>query len=147
MLKIITINDEQSFILRKKTNAVKVFDDKIRELAENMLIIMKSNEGIGLAAPQIGFDKSIFVIQLPKQKPIIFINPKLIETSTELFDMEERCLSVPNVSFLVTRPKSVKIQAKNLNGENFIINANGLMGRVIQHEYDHLIGKLYIDKI
>ena len=109
-----------------------------------MADIMYATEGIGLAATQVGLDESILVIDTGG-KLQTFINPIITERSTKKTVMEEGCLSLPGVTVNVARPEHIKVKAFNLKGESFIREFDGLMAKVIQHELDHLHGKLLID--
>ena len=112
-----------------------------------MFTAMKHDHGIGLAAPQVGLSKRIFVVDIEGDKPRVFINPEIVETSLEMSDYEEGCLSFPGLYFNVKRPESLRIQAWNEKGRPFTIEADGLLARVILHENDHLDGKLFIDRV
>lgn len=144
MLEIVTLGDE---ILRKKCATVAVFDRKLEDLTDAMIISMQEGNGIGLAGPQVGVEKRLFVCQVQEQSPMVFINPELIGTSEELIPFEEGCLSIPGIYSDVIRPAWVKVQAWNLKGKPFSIEADGILARVIQHEMDHLKGILFIDHL
>ena len=144
MLDIYKLGDD---ILRQKCKEIKEFDSALEMLANAMIETMDEAEGVGLAGPQIGVDKKIFVVHLQNEDPMVFINPEILETSIETGPYEEGCLSLPGVYHNVTRPLRVKIQAQDLKGKAFVLNADGLLARVIQHENDHLKGKLYIDHL
>lgn len=105
-----------------------------------------NGRGIGLAAPQVGTNKRIIIVQT-KNGPTAFINPKIFSTSLFKNSGEEGCLSVPGVWGVVKRFKKVKIKALNRQGEKIIIKADGLESRIFQHEIDHLDGLLFIDKV
>jgi peptide deformylase len=145
MLDIITIGDE---VLREKAEKIDSFGPEIRILADAMIESMRSERGIGLAGPQVGVLKKIFVVELPEeQEPRIFINPEIIETAQEQTYYEEGCLSIPGVYEDVLRPAWVRIQAQDINGKAFTFKAEGMLGRVVQHENDHLQGVLFVDRI
>lgn len=144
MLEIVTYGDP---ILEKKAEPVAEFDEGLAVLCEEMFDAMKREHGIGLAAPQVGNSRRIFVTDVDDDKKRAFINPEIIMTSTELVEYEEGCLSFPGLYFVVKRPGSLRIQAFNEKGKPFTIEADGLLARVILHEYDHLDGKLFIDRI
>ena len=103
-------------------------------------------DGVGLAAPQIGKSIRMFVAMADDDVKRVFINPQIIKTSEEVSDYEEGCLSIPQVYESITRPTRVTIQALNEKGRPFTLEADGLLARIIQHEYDHLDGILYIDR-
>ncbi|BAQ64370.1 peptide deformylase [Geminocystis sp. NIES-3709] len=138
-------------VLRQPTKRVAKVDDSIRELAKEMLQTMYSENGIGLAAPQIGVNKQIIVIDCqpdnPNNPPLILINPEIKRFSKDLCVMEEGCLSIPQVFLEVTRPRSIEVVYKDEYGKQKKIKAMGLLSRVIQHEMDHLNGVLFVDRV
>lgn len=134
-------------MLREKCTPVTEFDDSLRILLEAMYETLDSAEGIGLAAPQVGVDKRFFIVSLPDGTKREFINPEITGFSVETNPYEEGCLSLPGVYHDVERPSKVIINARDANGTPFTLKASGLMARVIQHEYDHLDGKLFIDHL
>ncbi|MCR4676067.1 MAG: peptide deformylase [Sphaerochaetaceae bacterium] len=145
MLDISKLGDD---ILRVKCSEVKTFDRSLELLTEAMFETMEEAEGIGLAAPQVGVDKRFFVIGLPSDGfRKVFVNPQIIETSVEEGPYEEGCLSLPGLSHEVIRPLEVTVFAQDVHGKAFTLKAEGLLARAIQHEYDHLDGKLYIDRL
>ena len=147
-LKIYMLGEET---LRTPANRIVKVDDSIRKLAKDMLITMYSAKGIGLAAPQVGVQKRIIVIDLnfedPHTPPNIFINPEIISSSASLDTYEEGCLSIPGVYLNVVRPSSIKFSYRDEMGRPKKMNAEGLMARCIQHEIDHLNGVLFVDKV
>ena len=145
MLDILTLGDE---FLREKTERIKNFGPEIPVLADAMIEAMQGERGIGLAGPQVGVLKRIFVVDLPDEKSArIFINPEILETSQELASYEEGCLSIPGMYADVIRPTHITVQAQDIEGKPFTIKADGLLARVIQHENDHLQGVLFIDRL
>ena len=144
MKKIVTLGDE---LLRVKSQALENFDDQTAKLIGEMFKSMKKYRGIGLAAVQIGVLTRLFVVNIEGDQPRVFINPEILETSLEQEPYEEGCLSIPGINSDVTRPSAVKIQAWNEKARPFTLSADGLLARVIQHEYDHLEGKLFIDRV
>ncbi len=130
-------------ILRKKSKEVKVITDRVKSIAEDMIETMYQNYGVGLAAPQVGLLKRIFVVDIG-EGPTVFINPEITEQSGEQFGAEG-CLSVPGKLGDVLRPYSIKVKAQNVDGEMFELEAEEFYARAICHEYDHLEGILYID--
>jgi peptide deformylase len=108
---------------------------------------LRAREGVGLAGPQVGVPEKIFIVDVKADKPLVFINPSIIETSEEKCGYEEGCLSIPNVWADVIRPAKVKVQAWNEKGRPFTLEADGLLARIIQHECDHLEGILFIDRL
>ena len=147
-LKIYMLGQET---LRTPANRIVKVDDSIRKLAKDMLITMYSAKGIGLAAPQVGVQKRILVIDLnfedPESPPNVFINPEIISSSASLDTYEEGCLSIPGVYLNVVRPSSIKLSYRDEMGRPKKMNAEGLMARCIQHEIDHLNGVLFVDKV
>ncbi len=147
-LKIYMLGEET---LRTPANRIVKVDDSIRKLAKDMLITMYSAKGIGLAAPQVGVQKRIIVIDLnfedPHTPPNIFINPEIISSSASLDTYEEGCLSIPGVYLNVVRPSSIKFSYRDEMGRPKKMNAEGLMARCVQHEIDHLNGVLFVDKV
>jgi len=133
--------------LRVKAVPVEEINDEIRALAVEMFDTMEKSDGVGLAAPQIGKSIRMFVLKADDGIKRVFINPQIIETSQELCSYEEGCLSVPKYYEDVVRPERITVQARNENGRRFNLEADGFLARVIQHEYDHLDGVLFIDRI
>ncbi|MDR2659916.1 MAG: peptide deformylase [Spirochaetaceae bacterium] len=133
--------------LRQKSEPIKNINEEIETLVSGMFDILEKHQGVGLAAIQIGMPKRLFITQIGKDIPRVFINPSVIETSGELADYEEGCLSLPGVWGHIARPKTVRLQAWNEKGKPFTMDADGILARVIQHECDHLDGTLFVDKL
>ena len=144
-MKIYKLGEE---ILRKKCVPVKPEEitDSLRETFNEMFETMLAADGVGLAAPQIGDARRYFVIISDDEIKRVFINPQIISTSNDLCDYDEGCLSLPGFNETIKRPSKVTVQALNENGKPFTLNAEGLLARIIQHEYDHLEGIVYIDR-
>jgi peptide deformylase len=106
-----------------------------------------AGRGIGLAGPQVASPLRLFVTSVEGDKPRIFINPEIVLTSQEMVEIEEGCLSLPRLYVDVVRPESVRVQAWNEKGRPFTVETGGLLARVILHEYDHLEGLLFIDRL
>jgi len=135
-------NDE---ILRKRAREVDVVDDKIRQLAQDMLDTMHKYDGVGLAAPQVGILKRVIVIDLYEEgTQFVLINPVLIKTKGEQV-CDEGCLSFPNQYGKVKRPKEIEVVALDLEGKQIRIKGKDLLAQAIAHEIDHLEGKLFVD--
>lgn len=132
-------------ILRKKSKEVKVIDDKILELLKDMEETMYHEDGVGLAAPQVGILKRLAVIDVGDGL-ITLINPVIIKESGEQQGLEG-CLSVPGVTGEVIRPQKVRVRAQNEKGEFFELEGKDLLARAFCHELDHLDGTLFIDKM
>ncbi len=148
ILKLVTYPDPS---LKEISIEVTVFDKELKNLTDNMFATMYKNNGIGLAAPQIGLSKKIIVIDLQeKEKKVpekyILINPQ-ITASSGTISCEEGCLSVPNYHEVVKRKESITVKFQNLKGEEEIISTSGMLAICMQHEIDHLNGILFIDKI
>jgi peptide deformylase len=133
-------------VLRRKAEPVDVIDDDIREICRTMVEVMIRENGVGLAAPQIGISKRIFVIDVDDELHV-FINPELVERSDELEETREGCLSVPGVDAPVARSVRAVVEGTNLNGEQVRLEGEGLIARAIQHEMDHLDGRLFLDQL
>jgi peptide deformylase len=131
-------------VLREETKPVVAVTDELRELVKNMFETMDLAKGIGLAAPQIGRTERIAVIGVDAARFAI-INPQVVEFDAKRAKAEEGCLSIPDVYGDVERPARVKVRAVNLEGETFEVEAGDLLARCLQHEIDHLHGKLFID--
>jgi peptide deformylase len=143
-LNIVTLGDER---LQKHSIVVPEFDGEIQTLAEQMFETMYINKGIGLAAVQVGKLIRLFITHVPNDDPRVFINPEIVETSVDQGTYEEGCLSIPEINADVIRPAHVRIQAWNLKGRPFSIDAGQMLARVVQHELDHLNGVLFIDRL
>jgi peptide deformylase len=143
-MEIVTLGNER---LRQKSEPVKDIDGSIQKTAEEMIEVLHEGRGVGLAGPQVGLMQRIFVVHIEGDAPRVFINPSIIGTSQETVKYEEGCLSIPGVWADVIRPKSVQVQAWNEKGRPFNIDAEGILARVILHEYAHLEGVLFIDRL
>jgi peptide deformylase len=145
LLKITTYGNP---VLRKKVKPVTKIDDGLKKLSENMIETMHHADGIGLAAPQIGKSISLFVADISpveeEAKPMVFLNIEILEGSGSM-PYNEGCLSIPGVMGEVMRPDKIKIRYMDLSGKRHEGMADGVLARVIQHETDHLNGKLFID--
>lgn len=139
------IREEGEPVLRKVCKPVKEITSKIAELVDDMLDTMYDENGVGLAAPQVGMLKRIVVIDIG-EGPVVLINPEIVETSGEQTG-REGCLSVPGKMAIVTRPNYAKVKAVDITGQNIIVEGEELMARALCHEIDHLDGILYIDKM
>lgn len=143
-MKIITLGDD---ILRKVASPVTDINENLETFVNEMFEAMYAGNGIGLAAPQVADLHRLFICRVGDDIPRVFINPEVIETSTDLITYEEGCLSIPGMYEDLVRPEFVKVQAWNLKGKPFTVEAEGMLARVIQHELDHLNGVLFIDRL
>lgn len=140
-------------ILRKKAEQVSDVDMETVKLITDMFDTMRNASGVGLAATQVGADKQIFIIDISEiegyedVKPMVFINPRFEEMSEEKVLMEEGCLSIPDVRADVWRPKKVTIVFQDTDMQEHRLEADEFLSRVLQHEFDHLQGVLFTDKI
>jgi peptide deformylase len=134
-------------VLEKKCRPVVKFDRKLAKLLDDMYDTMIEHDGVGLAAPQIGIDEQIAIVDIDDESGTIeMINPHIINTSGEQTG-PEGCLSFPDLFGEVTRPNYVKIEAFNRKGKKFTLEAEGFLARAIQHEMDHLDGVLFTSKV
>ena len=143
LLNILRFPDDR---LRTKAKPVAKVTDKHRTLINNMLETMYDAPGIGLAATQVNFHERILVIDISEEKnePIVLINPELLEKEGDQ-EFDEGCLSVPGIYETLHRAEKVRVKALNQKGESFEMDAHGLLAVCIQHEMDHLEGKLFVD--
>ena len=144
VLKILIFPDQR---LRTIAKEILVIDDEIKALARNLLETMYEGKGIGLSATQANIHKRILVVDVSEEKdsPLILINPKIEVLNEEEEVSSEGCLSVPGFFEEVSRPSEINITALNLEGEKFTIVATGLLAVAVQHEMDHLDGKIFVD--
>ncbi|MGL4847953.1 MAG: peptide deformylase [Clostridium sp.] len=134
-------------VLRKKSKVVDKIDNRTLVLIEDMIDTMYEADGVGLAAPQVGVLKRIFVVDIYDDfGPRIFINPEILDVKGSQVG-EEGCLSAPGEFGDVDRPNYVKVKALNEKGEQFTLEATEFLARAICHEYDHLEGTLFLDKV
>lgn len=132
--------------LRTVASAVESVDDDLRTVIDDMFETMYAAPGIGLAATQVNMHKRLIVIDVSEERnqPYVFINPELLEAEGEE-EMQEGCLSVPGYFETVRRAENVRVRALDRNGEEFELQADGLLAVCIQHEIDHLDGKVFVD--
>ncbi len=147
---ILPIIKYPSKILRTKTRKVSFpLAAPVKKLVRDMYDTVKKAEGIGLAAPQVGHDLAIIVVELESMglPPFALINPEVLESSRKKTAMEEGCLSIPKVFGMVSRPEKIKFRGYNVEGQEIVAEADGMLAKVLQHEIDHTNGVLIIDKI
>ena len=159
-MAIRTIRLKGDDILTKKSKNIEVIDDKIKALAEDMIDTMYANDGIGLAACQVGMLKSMIVYDVkwiedtdskgrkitPKKEGHILINPKITYKSKSMVEVEEGCLSFPNVFENVIRHEKIKVEYTDINGKKVTKTVSEMEAVVIQHELDHLDGIVFLDR-
>ena len=135
--------------LRKIAKPVEKVNQEIKDIIEQMFFTMYEEKGIGLAATQVNIQKRLIVIDVSenRDKKLFLINPEIISLSDDLDTMEEGCLSVPGFYESVSRPKTIKVSSLDFNNKRIEFEANGLLATCIQHEIDHLNGKLFVDHI
>lgn len=145
MLSLVYCTDP---LINTVSEKVEHFDESLSSLVSDMFSLLKIKGGVGLAAIQVGVPLRLFITDTGEEAGrLVFINPEIIATSDDREPYNEGCLSVPKVYRDVYRPSKVKIQAFDVNGKRFAIDADGLLARVIQHENDHLDGKLFISHL
>jgi len=145
--KILKFPDQN---LRTKAEVIETFDAALKALTDDMFETMHSVNGIGLAATQIGISKRVAVIDISqeKNKPFVIINPEIeILDTSKNEDYDEGCLSVPGFFETISRPSDIKLTYQDLSGEKKEIKPDGLLTKVVQHELDHLNGRLFVDHI
>jgi len=144
-------------ILRKKSKKVKnILDTEIQDLSKDMLTCVKKNKGVGLAAPQVFKSLRIMVISsnpnerypnAPKKEPTVLINPKILKTSKSKENGWEGCLSIPGIRAKISRYKKVTVKYTTITNEKKIEKFEGFIARVFQHEFDHLNGLVFLDRV
>lgn len=137
-------------VLREVSHPVDEVNQEVKDLVSDLVDTLKKARGLGLSAVQIGVLKRVFVVDLSAvditAKLQVFINPEIVDTSGEI-EYEEGCLSFPGIYQKITRPERIKVRALGLDGKPFELEAGGMVARAIQHEYDHLEAKLFIDHL
>ena len=156
--KKLTLVIEPDSLLHQTSVMVEKIDTELNEIMDSMIDIMGRFDGIGLAGPQVGILKRMIVIDaetiareeklpLPKKRYMKIINPEILSVSTETCIKEEGCLSLPTIYYNVERPERICIKYQDENGKEESIDADGLLARCIEHEIDHLNGKIFIDYV
>lgn len=132
--------------LREKSEKVEAIDDNLRGILDEMVTLMRKANGVGLAANQVDIAKRFFVLE---HEGIVkkVINPEILEVSSEIADIEEGCLSIPGIYKKVNRPAKIKVKYLNENGEEIIEELEEMWARAFQHEFDHIEGILFTDKL
>ncbi|MCX2782974.1 peptide deformylase [Microbulbifer thermotolerans] len=133
--------------LRQVAKRVEKVTDELRRLVDDMFETMYAAPGVGLAATQVNVHQRIVVIDVSEDQnePLVFINPEIEVLDEEIHQYDEGCLSVPGFYETVERPRKVRVKALDRNGETFALEAEGLLAVCVQHEVDHLDGKLFVD--
>jgi peptide deformylase len=136
-------------VLREPAAPVEELDDELRTLISDMFDTMYAQEGVGLAAPQVGLGHRIIVVDPrdPEVEPFALVNPAIVEVSEETEKGEEGCLSLPGLKDIVERPARCVVDGLDREGRPVHIAAEGLLARILQHEVDHLDGVLFIDRV
>jgi peptide deformylase len=132
-------------VLRQATGDISQIDGNLKQLADDMIETMYAAPGVGLAAPQIGVQKRMFVYDAG-EGPLTVINPKITESSGE-WTFDEGCLSVPGLSWSIVRPREIHVEGIDIDGNEIVIEAEEYLARVFQHEIDHLDGVLLIERL
>jgi peptide deformylase len=140
-------------VLREKAAPVDQVDERLRDLVNDMLDTLAEADGVGLAGPQIGVPLRIVVVHPPpgergdRPEPSVYLNPEVVEKAGPQEPAEEGCLSIPGIYETVRRPRRVRVKARSLEGRELEFEAEGMLGRIFQHEIDHLDGVLFVDRI
>jgi peptide deformylase len=139
-------------VLREEADEVVVFGGDLRALVRDMFETMYHEEGIGLAAPQIGISTRVIVVDLrredhPDDEPLALVNPRVVWASSETAKQTEGCLSIPTLEEIVERPAKIRVEALDPDGERVELHADDLLARALQHEIDHLDGVLFLDRV
>jgi len=133
-------------VLRQKAKRVHIITDSIQRLIDDMIETMQQAKGVGLAGPQVGVGLRVIVLQMPEEQPVVIINPEITETNG-VQEVTEGCLSVPGYYGEIRRSASVTVKGLDRQGKKIKLKATGLLSEALEHEIDHLNGKLYIDHV
>jgi peptide deformylase len=133
-------------VLRQRAKRVSVIDGAVQRLIDDMIETMNQASGVGLAAPQVGVPLRVIVVQMPGEEPLAVINPEITRRTGEQ-EVMEGCLSVPGYYGEIKRPAEVTVKGKDRRGSAIRIKATGLMAEALEHEIDHLDGRLYTDHV
>lgn len=136
-------------VLRQSAAPVEAVTEEVRRLIEDMFDTMYAEEGVGLAAPQVGVPQRIIVVDSRQadEPPFALVNPEILDASDDLERDEEGCLSIPGLKEVVERPGAVRVQGIDRDGQPLVLEAEGLLARILQHEIDHINGVLFIDRV
>lgn len=144
-VEIVTVDSPKAAVLRKRAKPVGRVTAEMQRLIHRMINVMREAKGVGLAAPQIGVSKRVFVAEV-EERIHVFIDPQIVKKDGEEVS-SEGCLSIPGVVADVPRALQVTVKGKNRKGRGITVSAEGLLARVIQHEVDHLNGVLFLDRV
>lgn len=144
-MAVLPIHEYPDSVLREAAKPVERFDDELKAFLEDMWETMKENDGVGLAAPQVGVDRQIAVVQW-QGKRYVLINPRVVYSEGKDIH-EEGCLSAPGVYEEVARPTRIVVEAQDEEGNAYRIEEEGFMARALAHEIDHLQGRLFFDRL
>lgn len=133
-------------VLRNRSRKVSRYDQSIQKLVEDMIDTMRAAPGVGLAAPQIGVPLQVAVVETEKEQVHVLINPEIVKGEGE-YEPDEGCLSVPGFWAKVKRNERVTVKARDLKGKEIRLSGEGLFGQALQHEIDHLNGRVYLDRL
>ena len=126
---------------------ITTFDDWLKQFSLDLFATMKNADGVGLAAPQVGVAACVCAIWIDESRPIVLVNPEIVEYGKDMYQVDEGCLSVPGYFEKRKRPQSVKVRYRNVRGEQQETEFHGLHAFVVQHEIDHLRGKVFVDGV
>ena len=136
-------------VLRQRAQPVAPTDAAVRELVDDLFETMRAAKGVGLAANQVGVAQRVAVVDVGEEfgPPLVLINPRIVETGTEMESAEEGCLSIPDVYADVDRPHTIVLEALDRDAQPYRITVTGFKARAVQHEIDHLDGILFLDRL
>jgi len=148
-MSVLEIRKFKDPVLRGKSRPIEKIDNGTLKIIGNMIETMLANNGVGLAAPQVGISKRIFVARtaLKKDGALVLINPVITYKSSEKERGEEGCLSFPGVFLNIKRSKEIEVEGRDVNGKKVVIQTNGISARILQHEIDHLDGILFYNRL
>lgn len=148
-MAILEIKKFNEPVLRKKCEKVEKIDEETRKFIVDMAQTMKKNQGVGLAAPQVGVSKRVIIVatDLAGQRILEMVNPKIIKKGKETDIEEEGCLSFPGIFLKIKRAEEIEVRGLDINGDGIKLNAKGLLAKIFQHEIDHLDGILFFNRL
>lgn len=147
-LRLVTVDDAASSVLRQRAKTVRALSPEIRALAVGMFRVMRDAEGVGLAAPQVGVSRRVIVVDVGAEGPgpLAIVNPRVVSSRGQQTAIEG-CLSIPGLAGEVTRAARVRVRGRDPEGRPLSIVGEGLLARALQHEIDHLNGVLFVDRV